>query len=137
MAATGPISTQGIKLMRSDSGTGYTELCRIKDYPDLIGDPNLIDVTDLQDTQQTNIQGTKSSDTMSFTSNYTKEQYTQAAENEGVQGYYALQLSDGTGWKWQGTHSLGVPGHGVDEAVEFTVNCTNSTPIERFDTLEG
>lgn len=137
MAGSSPISTQGIKLMHSTSGTGYTELCRIKDYPDLIGDPNLIDVTDLQDTQQTNIPGVKTSDLLTFTSNYTKEQYTQAATNEGEAGYYALQLSDGSGWKWQGSHTLGVPGHGVDEAVEFTVNCTNSTPVERFDTLEG
>lgn len=135
--AGSPISTQGIKLMRSTSGTGYTELCRIKDYPDLIGDPNLIEVTDLQDTQQTNILGVKTSGLLTFTSNYTKEEYEKAATNEGESGYYALQLSDGTGWKWQGSHTLGIPGHGVDEAVEFTVNCINSTPVERFDSLGG
>lgn len=129
------ISTQGIQLLRGTTTSDYKELCRIKDYPDLIGDPNLIDVTDLKDTQQTNIQGVKTSDLLTFTSNYTKEQYTEASKTESTPGYYALRLSDGTGWEWQGEHTLGVPGHGVDEAVEFTVNVTNSTPITRSETI--
>lgn len=129
------ISTQGIQLLRGTSKTDLTELCRIKDYPDLIGDPNLIDVTDLQDTQQTNIQGVKTSDLLTFTSNYTKEQYDKAAETEGQPGTYALRLSDGSGWTWEGEHTLGVPGHGVDEAVEFTVNVTNSSPVTRSESI--
>lgn len=130
-----PISTQGIQLLRGTSESDLTPLCRIKDYPDLIGDPNLIDVTDLEDTQQTNIQGVKTSDLLTFTANYTKEQYEAAAATEGQPGTYALRLSDGSGWTWKGEHTLGVPGHGVDEAVEFTVNITNSSPVKRSESI--
>lgn len=137
MATAKAISTFGIQLLCGDSAEALTPLCRIKDYPDLIGDPNLIDVTDLEDDQQTNILGIRTSDTMSFTANYTKESYDAVEALASQDKYYALKLSDGSGWSWQGQHTMGVPGKGVDEAVEFTVNCTNTTPIKREATISG
>lgn len=133
--ASKAISTFGIQLLCGESSSALKELCRIKDYPDLIGPTNTIDVTDLQDDQQTFIPGIKTSDTMTFTANYTKESYDAVEALAGTDKYYALRLSDGSGWTWQGQHTLGVPGHGVDEPVEFTVNCTNSTPVERSATI--
>lgn len=135
MATAKAISTLGIQLLCGASASALKELCRIKDYPDLIGAPNTIDVTDLQDEQQTFIPGIKTSDTMSFTANYTKESYDAVEALAGQDKFYAIRLSDGSGWSWQGQHTLGVPGHGVDEPVEFTVNCTNSTPVVREDTV--
>lgn len=136
MATAKAISTFGIQLLCGDSAEALKELCRIKDFPDLIGDPNLIDVTDLQDDQQTNILGIRTSDTMAFTANYTKEAYDAVEALASQDKYYALKLSDGSGWSWQGQHTMGVPGKGVDEAVEFTVNCTNTTPIKREQTVQ-
>lgn len=72
---------------------------------------------------------------MSFTANYTKESYDAVEALASQDKYYALKLSDGSGWSWQGQHTMGVPGKGVDEAVEFTVNCTNTTPIKREQTV--
>lgn len=131
------ISTLGTKLLCGDSAEAMTELCRIKDFPDLMGEPNLIDVTDLQDEQQTNIPGTKTSDNMAFTANYDKETYDAVDAKAGKEQYYGVQLSDGSGWTWKGSHTMGLPGKGVDEAIEFTVNIVNSTPIERKSTLTG
>lgn len=131
MATNKAISTFGIQLLCGDSAEALAELCRIKDYPDLIGAPNTIDVTDLQDDQQTFIPGIKTSDTLAFTANYTKESYDAVEALADQPKYYALRLSDGSGWTWQGEHTLGVPGHGVDEPVEFTINCTNSSPVKR------
>lgn len=123
------ITTQGVQLLYGASASALTQLCRIKDYPDLIGAPNLVDVTDLTDTQQTNIPGVLTSDVMTFLANYTDEAYTAANTSANTPGYYALRLSTGAGWTWQGEHTIGVPGEGVDNAVEFQVHCTNSTPI--------
>lgn len=137
MADAKAISTYGVQLLCGDSAEAMTPLCRIKDYPDLIGDPNLIDVTDLEDEQQTNIQGIKTSDLLTFTANYTKDAYDAVEAKAGKDQYYGLKLSDGSGWTWQGQHSMGVPGHGVDEPVEFTINITNSTPVKRAATVGG
>ena len=123
------ISTQGVQLLYGASAAALEELCRIKDYPDLIGEPNTIDVTDLTDTQQTFILGVLTSGNMSFTCNYTAEAYTNVQDSAGTPGYYALRLSSGAGWTWQGSHTIGVPGEGVDNAIEFTVNIVNSTPV--------
>lgn len=123
------ISTYGIKLFFGESANPTEELARIKDFPDLIGDPNLIDVTDLQDDQQTNIFGIKTSDLMTFTCNYTSESFAAVNAKANTPGYYKLSMSDGSSFSWEGSHTLGVPGHGVDEPVEFTINVTNTTPV--------
>lgn len=123
------ISTYGTQLLYGASESSMSELARIKDFPDLIGDPNLIDVTDLMDGQQTNIPGIKTSDLLTFTCNYTKESFTSVNATANTEGYYALRFSDGSGFTWQGQHTLGVPGHGVDEPVEFTINIANSTEV--------
>lgn len=39
------ISTQGVQLLRGDSKTTLKELCWIQEYPDLIEDPDTIDVS--------------------------------------------------------------------------------------------
>ena len=44
------ISTQGVQLLRGDSKTTLKELCWIQEYPDLIEDPDTIDVTTLMHT---------------------------------------------------------------------------------------
>lgn len=129
------ISTYGTQLLYGASANALTELARIKDYPDLIGDPNLIDVTDLMDNQQTNIAGIKTSDLMTFTCNYTKDSLTSVNEKANTPGYYALRLNDGSGFTWEGSHDFGVPGHGVDEPVEFTINITNTTPVTFTETI--
>lgn len=129
------ISTIGTQLLCGPSEEALTELCRIKDYPDLMGEPNLIDVTDLKDTQDTNIQGTKTSDVMTFTANYDKDVVKTVNEAAGKDQFYAVRFSDGSGVVWQGSHSVGVPGKGVNDPVEFQINVTNSTSPELKDSI--
>lgn len=130
------ISSLGVKLLKASTKAGpFSELCRIKDFPDLIGTPNLIDVTDLQDTQQANINGIMQSDTKTFTANYTKETYDDVALEEREDMFFALQLSDKSGWVWPGQFTLGVPGKGVDEAIEFSVNITSTGDVERVSAI--
>lgn len=129
------ISAIGTKLYYSETDGSYTQLARIKSYGDLFGDPNLVDTTDLEDTQQSNIPGTSTSDTIQYTCNYTKESFKAVNEKANTPGYYAQQFSDGSAFKWQGQHTMGVPGHGVDEAPEFTINVVASTDREFVETF--
>lgn len=136
MAATAKaLSTYGSQLLYGDSEATLKELVRIKDYGDLIGTPGTIDVTDLMDSQQTFIKAILTSDVKSFTCNFTKETYQSVNEKSGTPGFYAVRFRDGSGFMWQGEHSCSVPGKGVDEAVDFVVNVTNSTPVEFKETI--
>lgn len=129
------ISTIGTQLLYGDSESNLKELCRIKDYPDLMGEPNTIDITDLSDTQDTNLPGTKTSDVMSFTANYDKTVFQTVNEAANKEQYYAVRFSDGSGVVWQGSHTCGLSGKGVNDPVEFTINITNSTPVEPKDSI--
>ena len=102
----------------------------IKDFPDLIGDPNLLETTTLSDAQVTNIPGIKGSDLLTFTCNYTKETFTAVNSEANKPLFYALEFSDGSKFSWQGQHTCGLPGKGVDEVIDFTVNVVPSTAVE-------
>lgn len=137
MAAAKAISTQGIQLLYGSSDSNMTELAKIKDYGDLIGTPGTIDVTDLSDTQQTFINAILTADIKTFTCNYTKETFKTVNDKANTPGYYAVKFKDGSGFQWQGEHTCAVPGKGVDEPVEFTINVTNSSPVEFKETISA
>ena len=124
------ISTLGVTLKMGESEGALTKVVDIKDFPDLIGDPNMLETTTLSDAAVTNIPGIRSSDTLTFTCNYTKADFTAINEKANKPMFYALEFSDGSKFAWEGQHTCGVPGKGVDEVIEFTINIAASTPVE-------
>ena len=126
------INTYGIELRFGESADAVTKVVDIKDFPDMIGDPEMLETTTLSDAQVTNIPGIKSSDTLTFTCNYTKADFTAVNAMAGKPLFYELSFSDGSKFTWQGQHTCGLPGKGVNEVVEFTINIAASTSVE-FD----
>ena len=124
------INTFGITLKWGESAENLTKVVDIKDFPDLIGDPEMLETTTLSDAQVTNIPGIKSSDMLTFTCNYTKDDFTAVNAEAGKALHYALEFSDGSKFTWQGQHTCGLPGKGVNEVVEFTINIAASTAVE-------
>ena len=124
------ISTLGVTLKMGESAEALTKLVDIKDFPDLIGDPNMLETTTLSDAAVTNIPGIRSSDMLTFTCNYTKADFTAVNAKANTSQFYSLEFSDGSKFTWQGQHTCGVPGKGVDEVIEFTINIAASTPVE-------
>ena len=124
------INTYGIELHWGESADAVSKIVDIKDFPDMIGDPEMLETTTLSDAQVTNIPGIKSSDTLTFTCNYTKTDFTAVNADAGKALHYALEFSDGSKFTWQGQHTCGLPGKGVNEVVEFTINIAASTPVE-------
>lgn len=124
------ISTFGVELRWGASAEAAEKVVAIKDFPDLIGDPNLLETTTLSDAQQTNIPGIKSSDILSFTCNYTSADFAKVNEEANKELHYVLAFSDGSQFSWKGQHTCGVPGKGVDEVIEFTINIAASTAVE-------
>ncbi len=124
------ISTYGVELKWGESAEAATKVVDIKDFPDLIGDPNLLETTTLSDAQQTNIPGIKSADILSFTCNYTSADFATVNDAANKEQYYVLAFSDGSQFSWKGQHTCGLPGKGVDEVIEFTINIAASTSVE-------
>ena len=123
------ISSYNCVLKWGENAETLTKKVDIKDFPDLIGDPNLLETTTLSDAAQTYIPGIKSMDLMTFTTNFTKTDFQTCKTDEGKTLHYSLEFSDGAKFTWQGQHTMGVPGKGVDEVIEATINIVPSTPV--------
>lgn len=142
MANERGISTYQTYLMyRTTTSGSYTKLIDITNFPDLIGTPEKIDITSLSDAQRVFIAGIQERDDMSFSANYTPQNFQAVKNLEGHQYDYAVwfgasgtvgsETPDGSYGKfsWTGDVYAGLSGGGVNEAVGMTVNCTPSTPI--------
>lgn len=133
------ISTYGIKLQVKETSSGtFTDLYDIKDFPDLIGEPNSLETTTLSDGQQTFIPGIKQGETKSFTSNFTKEDFEKGKQLEGKEIEYKLVMgTSGMAFTWKGQHTMGLPGKGVDEVVDMTTNILASSDVTPVTETSG
>ena len=123
------INTYGVTLKWGESADAVEKVIDIKDFPDLISDPEMLETTTLSDAQVTNIPGIKGSDMLTFTYNFTKEDFAAVEADANKPLYYALKFSDGSKFTWQGQHTSGLPGKGVNEVIEATVNIAASTAV--------
>ena len=124
------INTYGITLKWGSSADAVEKVVDIKDFPDLIGEPELLETTTLSDAQVTNIPGIRGSDLLTFTCNYTSAEFAAVKAEEGKNLFYELAFSDGSAFTWQGQHTCGLPGKGVNEVVDFTINIAVSSPVD-------
>ena len=123
------INTYGIELHWGEGAAAVKKVVDIKDFGDLIGEPNLLETTTLSDAQVTNIPGIRSGDSIPFTCNYTKADFDKVYADEGKQLYYELSFSDGSKFSWQGSHVATLAGKGVDEVVEAGITIAPSTVV--------
>lgn len=136
------ISTYKVFLMKKGtSGTTYEKLIDIKEFPDLGGDPEMLETTTLSDKMQTFIAGIQSLDAMNFTANYTLADYQKLVALEGKTEDYAVWFggtesggtltpsgSDGK-FEFSGQLTAYPTGGGVNEVVSMNISIAPSTPI--------
>ena len=136
------ISTYKVFLMhKANSGSTYTKLIDIKEFPDLGGEPEMLETTTLSDNMQTYIAGIQSMDGLSFSANYDMTEYQKLKALEGKKESYAVWFGgtesgdtvtpDGSNGKFtfDGELSVYPVGGGVNEVVGMTVTIAPSTPI--------
>jgi len=135
------ISTYKVYLMKKGSGSSYEKLVDIKDYPDLGGEPEMLDTTTLSDGARTYIPGIQSQEALTFTANYTKSDYTALKALEGTEYDFAVWFGasvsgntvtpDGSEGKFEfkGKLVVFVTGGGVNEVVDMTISIAPSTEI--------
>lgn len=121
----------------------YEKLCDIKDYPDLGGEPEMLETTTLTDPVQTFIMGIQKSDAMSFTLNYNPKKFKeiQALQEAGSElefsvwfggtesGGVITPMGDMGKFSFKGTVSIYVSGKGNNEVREMTLSIARSTVI--------
>lgn len=136
------ISTYKVFLMKKGTGTEYAKLVDIKEFPDLGGDPEMLETTTLSDKMQTFILGIQSNEGLAFTSNYTKTDYSNLKALEGQSASYAVwfggtEAVDGTvtptgsdgKFSFDGELSVHPVGGGVNEVVDMAITIAPSTVI--------
>lgn len=126
-------STYKTYLMIKEGGS-YTKLIDIKDYPDLGGEPELLETTTLSDSMQTYVPGIQSLDALTFTANYEKAKYAELKELENKDNGYAVFFGDDTTgadgkFEFEGRLSVFVNGGGVNEVRGMTITIAPSTVI--------
>lgn len=136
------ISTYKTFLMyKASGGSSYSKLIDIKDYPDLGGEPEMLDTTTLSDGARTYIPGIQSQEAMTFTANYTSADYATVKALEGTEQDFAVWFggtvsngvatptgSDGK-FAFKGKLVVFVSGGGVNEPVNMTISIAPSTEI--------
>ena len=136
------ISTYKIFLMHKDT-SDWQKLIDIKEFPDLGGEPEMLETTTLSDRMQTYIAGIQSLDAMTFSANYTLEEFKKLKALEGKEKKYAVWLggtevgkdvtptgSDGK-FEFEGQLSVFPTGGGVNEVVGMTITIAPSTIISQ------
>ena len=136
------ISTYKVFLMHKESsGETYSKLIDIKEFPDLGGEPEMLETTTLSDKMQTYIAGIQSLDALSFSANYTLADYKKLKALEGKTESYAVWFGgtensgvvtpDGSNGKFSFDGELSVypVGGGVNEVVGMNISIAPSTII--------
>ena len=126
-------STIHTTLKFGETEESLAKMCPITSYPDLIGTPDNIEVTDMDCEQQTFVPGVKSQETMEFEANYDYEKYKTLKAKENTDGYFELEFGesgvDGV-FAWQGSYTIAVTGGGVNEARGMKIAVTPASDVE-------
>ena len=117
------------------TGTAYTKLVDIKDFPDLGGEPDQVETTTLSNEKQTFLLGVQSMSSMTFAANYVPEQYDELeALADGTIHKFCLSFGE-TGeygiFTWEGQLSVWVTGGGVNAAREMTISISAATEVKK------
>lgn len=111
---------------------GGTKLCDIKDFPDLGGAPEMLEVTTLSDAAKTYIEGIQEQSALEFTANYSAMDYAACVKPAGTVFTLEFGTAGASGiFTWTGSSSAYVVGAGVNEVVDMKVVCVPSTAITK------
>ena len=123
------MNTYGISLKWGESAESVAKVIDIKDFPDLLTAPEMLETTTLSDRQVTQIPGIIGASDLTFTYNFTKEDFGKVEADAGKHLFYVLEFSDGSKFSWEGQHVSGLPCKGVNEVIEAQITVAASTPV--------
>lgn len=142
-ASTAPISTYKTYLMYKPEGASdYENLCPIKNFPDLGGDPERVDVTTLSDAIRKYVMGVQDLSSFNFNANYIAADYEKIQALTGKQTEFAIWVGATTSggvdtptgangkWEWTGDIMCYKAGGDVNAAQDMTIVAFPSTEFK-------
>lgn len=119
-------------------GNAYEKLIPIKDFPDLGGSPDQVEMTDLDDDVQKFLLGVQSMSAMEFTSNYVPNDYDKVvALADGTIRKWCVAFGQ-TGeygiFTWEGQCAVWVTGGGVNAPREMKTSISATSKVEKNST---
>lgn len=130
------MSTINTVLKAGTTASALTQLCKIKSYPQLGGEPESIETTDMEDKMQTFAPGVQSMSAMQFTANYDKKKFDEIKASSDKEQIYELDFGkDGADGKycWKGQHSVFINEGAVNGLREMTISIMPSTEVYNKD----
>lgn len=123
-------TTIGTILKFGTSASSLSELAKIKSFPQLGGEREQIESTDLTDDFATYEPGVQQTENMTFTCNFVVSDYLTVKSNAMKDGYFELDFG-ATGGKatWQGKYDCYVNEGEVNGLVEYSIVVYPSTGI--------
>lgn len=123
-------NTIGTILKFGTTANSLTELCKIKTTPQLNGEREQIESTDLTDTAQTFVPGVQSVENMQFTANFTLAAYQSLKNNALTDGFFEIDfVSAGAKATWEGQYDVYVNETEVNGLIEMTITVYPSTVV--------
>ena len=123
-------NTIGTILKFGTTAGSLTELCKIKTTPQLNGEREQIESTDLTDTAQTFVPGVQSVENMQFTANFTLAAYQSLKTNALTDGFFEIDfVSAGAKATWEGQYDVYVNETEVNGLIEMTITVYPSTVV--------
>lgn len=109
-----------------------TQVSKIKSYPQLFGEPSLLETTDLEDTMTTHVFGVQDVPMMNFTLNHDMDVFEDYKAMEGTEQYFELAFGasgvDGI-FSWKGNVAIYINEGSVNGVREMTLAVSPSTEI--------
>ena len=144
-AKTAAQATMGTYLMyKASGGNTYTKLVDIKNFPDLGGEPERVDVTTLSDRVRKYAMGVQDLSSFTFNANYIAADYQKITALTGNQTEFAIWIGDtessgvytptGSDGQWAFTGDISVykAGGDVNAAQDMTITIFPSTEFTPF-----
>lgn len=130
-----PSTTIHTYLGTSTDGSKFTKLTSIKDFPDLGGAPDQVEITDLDDDVQKFLLGVQSMSALEFTANYVPDEYDKlSAMADGTIRKFCVAFGE-TGqygiFAWEGQLAVWVVGGGVNAAREMRISISASSKVSK------
>lgn len=123
-------NTIGTTLKFGTTAGSLTELCKIKTFPQLNGEREQIESTDLTDSAQTFVPGVQSVESMQFTCNFTLDAYTSLKTKALTDGFFELDFaSAGAKATWEGQYDVYISEGEVNGLIEMVLVCYPSTEV--------
>lgn len=124
------------------SGSNYSKLCDITEYPDLGGAPELLDATTLSDPMRVYVAGIQDLEGLEFATNYEASTMTALNALKDTEKSYAVWFGATTStngslvpsgsegkFSFTGKLTAWVEGHGVNEVRTIRMQIANSSVI--------